>query len=110
MSEKHTPFYRAISVHGVLIGVGASNAEGGQTLYMAAPQSMIVPERADEVRKRCNHVANVLNSHADLLAACEEAAFLLEFFHGKAGWDEYQQSPEMKRLRAAIAKAKGGAA
>lgn len=43
----------------------------------------------------------------DLLAACREALELIEFFHGKPGWSEYQQSPEMRRLRAAIAKATG---
>lgn len=49
--------------------------------------------------------AALMASAPDLLSACEEALGLIEFFHGKPGWQEYQQSPEMKRLRAAISKA-----
>jgi hypothetical protein len=42
-----------------------------------------------------------------LLAALRESLELIEFFHGTAGWSEYQASPEMVRIRAAIAKAVG---
>lgn len=51
--------------------------------------------------------ADLIAAAPDLLAALEEAITLVEFFHGVPGWTEYQSSPEMKRLRAAIAKARG---
>lgn len=51
--------------------------------------------------------ARLIAAAPDLLAALEEAITLVEFFHGVPGWTEYQSSPEMKRLRAAIAKARG---
>ena len=38
-----------------------------------------------------------------LRAALEEALGLIESLHGAPGWDEYQASPEMRRLRAALA-------
>ncbi len=44
----------------------------------------------------------------ELLTELQEARWLIEFWHGKAGWDIYQKaSPEMKRIDAVIAKAKG---
>ena len=36
-----------------------------------------------------------------------EAISLIRVFHGEAGWDEYQSSPEMKRLAAALSAADG---
>ena len=38
-----------------------------------------------------------------LRAALQEALGLIESFHGAPGWGEYQASPEMRRLRAALA-------
>lgn len=34
--------------------------------------------------------------------ALVEARSMIEFFHGKPGWKEYQQSPEMQRIDAAL--------
>lgn len=57
-----------------------------------------------------NPDARVIQAAPELLAACKEAVSLVEFFHGTPGWEEYQNSPEMKRIHAAIARAEGGGA
>ncbi len=53
--------------------------------------------------------ANVclISAAPDLLDELEEAVDIIRFFHGQAGWAEYQSSPEMQRIKAAIAKARG---
>ncbi len=55
----------------------------------------------------CEANARLIAAAPDLLAALEEAITLIEFFHGAPGWPEYQSSPEMKRIRAASARARG---
>lgn len=45
---------------------------------------------------------------AQLAAISSEAIKVIRIFHGPAGWEEYQQSPEMKRFRAALSGAGGG--
>lgn len=44
----------------------------------------------------------------ELRAALAEAIDLIHAYHGEPGWSDYQASPEMKRLKAALAL-RGGA-
>jgi hypothetical protein len=41
-----------------------------------------------------------------LVAELTEAVEIIRFLHGVPGWTEYQHSPEMKRIAAALAAAK----
>lgn len=41
----------------------------------------------------------------ELLAALEQAYDTIKALHGEIAWDEYQHSPEMKCINAAIQKA-----
>ena len=43
----------------------------------------------------------------ELLKELEEAVKVIRVFHGRGGWEEYQSSPEMQRINAALAKARG---
>lgn len=61
----------------------------------------------DEAAANCRLIA----AAPDLLEALREAMDAVKTFHGPDCWDIYEQhSPEMKRWRAAIAKATGSTA
>ena len=52
--------------------------------------------------------ARLIKAAPDLLAALEEAKRTIKAHHGPEAWDLYDaHSPEMKKINAAIAKAKG---
>jgi hypothetical protein len=55
-------------------------------------------------------LAIVTEQRDKLLNWAKESYELIGFYHGLAGWDEYQHSPEMQRFRAAIAAASQGEA
>lgn len=66
-----------------------------------------------EVAQRCKPMviatAPVMAADA-LLAGLQEALELVESFHGPIEWETYRDfSPEMKRLRAIVARATGSA-
>jgi len=53
-------------------------------------------------------LAECRRKNADMLAALRESIGIIRTFHGPQAWDIYHEhSPEMKRLRAAIAAAEG---
>ena len=51
--------------------------------------------------------ARLIAAAPDMYRALLDAKETIHAWHGEAGWDMYQHSPEMKRLNAAIAKAEG---
>lgn len=62
--------------------------------------------RAEEI-DRAQLITRAVNCHAELVAALEKAKETIFAFHGEIAWSEYQHSPEMKIINAALAKAKG---
>ena len=55
--------------------------------------------------------AHLAAAAPELLSALRESLEIIEAFHGPVEWETYRDhSPEMKRLRAAIAKATGSPA
>jgi hypothetical protein len=77
--------------------------------WSANPKLNVLQEVADAkrywtVEERMEHV-RIAAAGPDLLAALKEALGVIYVFHGNAGWEHYQHSPEMKRFKAAIDKA-----
>ena len=49
----------------------------------------------------------MLAAAPDMLEALEVASRTIAALHGPIGWDLYRQSPEMRKIDSAIAKARG---
>lgn len=67
--------------------------------------SMATPE---DISKLLDLVAELRDEKRDLLGALKEAVVTIKALHREPGWDIYERcSPEMKLIKAAIAKAEG---
>lgn len=54
----------------------------------------------EEFYLQVDDARSILAELERLLAWAKKSHELLKYFHGQAGWEEYQQSPEMKRYAA----------
>lgn len=68
---------------------------------------VICEPRNEEQRATDLANARLIAAAPELLAALQTAAETIRAWHGEDLWDNYQHSPEMKEINAAIAKATG---